>query len=164
MGIPSPSPSNNIIMSFTGVIYPFTVTNIFHTLQLAKHLQAHSIQPSNIRTHQVRPQEYFKAGVLPPWHLLSMVRPSQEAECSPWKIRGFMVTRDVCSYLPSCPTQLFAVSCAYIICHMVVLLHFPSPAKWAINFLIFESFETLKKDSFKFLKNILQLTFSKLPK
>ena len=54
MGAPSPSPSNNTIMSFTGVIYLSTVTNIFHTLQLANQLQAHSIQPSNIRASQVR--------------------------------------------------------------------------------------------------------------
>lgn len=125
------SASNNIIMPFTGVIYPSTITNIVHTVQLAKHLQAHSVQPSNIRIYQVRPQEYFKADAFPPWHLLSVVHPSQGAECSPWRIRGkcFTATMGVCSYLPSCSMQLLAASRPYVFCLMVVPLVFPFSSK-----------------------------------
>ena len=71
----------------------------------------------------------------------------------------FMVTRDVCSHLPSCSTQLLAGSRTYVFCRIVVLLAFLFSSNVSNKLP-----DPFQQKSLKFLKSILQLTFSQLPK
>ena len=138
-GRSSSSPSNNIIMSFTGVIYPSVIRNTFHTSQFAKHLQVHSIQSSSIRSASGEtPGSILKQVRFPLWRPVSLVHPSQEAECSRARSQHLLHGHEWCvTYISYLVLNTSLLSHALLsFATWLFYLHLSSPGMWAMNFLI----------------------------